>query len=193
MPANERLKGPTSQTICSAESTLSPQHQRRRKRVDRHRFEAGAAQNLAHVVWFGKRERTGRARFERRLRRQQRQRNGERHRNPRIEIRRLPADEAQFRRRPQRAMQIRKRRGRIAEEHHAETREQQIVFGVEARFRGVAEHERGREAVRSGAFAGAREHRLRDIDAGRGGAAGREAQRRVAAAAADVEHLCRPL
>ncbi len=24
MPANDRLKGPTSQTICSAESTLSP-------------------------------------------------------------------------------------------------------------------------------------------------------------------------
>ena len=140
---------------------------------------------------LAKGERAGIFRLALRLRRHAVLHRVERHDQPGILLGFAPADESQSPARPQRAAQVGEGRGGIGEEHHAKPRHENIrrllrkILGA-----GVGEPEPRLAAERDGPFARPGEHPFGNVYAERPAAlADRRGggQRRVAAAAADVD------
>jgi ABC transporter substrate binding protein len=96
--------------------------------LEARRRPAGRGEHLGHVVSIGKGEHSGSVRDRLRPRRQVLRGCSHRHLHPRIFGQRAPARERHARIRSGSAAHIGERRHPIAEEHHSEGRDQQIVF-----------------------------------------------------------------
>ena len=123
-----------------------------------------ALQNAAHAVGVGERERAGRVRIMRGLRRQMSGRGPERQDVERVFLQRSPADEGEAPIRPQAATNVDERRNGVGKEHHAEPRKSGVErSGFECEQLGICLDEPHALAV-CGRAPGEGQRRSRQID-----------------------------